>query len=86
MTLLPARKPGVALPQGFGPGGGGPAGPPPALLGYYAMEARNFANGQRSIYEIRQALTAEFGPIALEAVTQFFRDGEKAGAYVIAVR
>jgi hypothetical protein len=84
--LIPKRKPGTpAQPQGFGGGGpgGGAAQPPPALAGYYAMEARNFADGERSILDIRNALAAEFGPVSLDAVTKFFRDLEKAGAYTI---
>ncbi len=56
-------------------------GPPPPLSGYYAMEARNWADGQHSLLDIRNALSAEFGPIGLEKVDQFFQDGEKAGFY-----
>jgi hypothetical protein len=89
--LVPKRKPGTpAQPQGGGPGGGGsPAAgqegaPPPALAGYYAMEARNFADGERSLLDIRNALAAEFGPVTLDDVTKFFRDLEKTGAYTIA--
>ena len=92
--LIPKRKPGTpAQPQGGGPGpstGSGQAGrwrrPPaaqPALAGYYAMEARNFADGERSLLDIRNALTAEFGPVTLDDVTRFFRDLEKTGAYTI---
>lgn len=83
--MYPARKPGApAQPQGFG--GGGAANPPadpPALAGYYAMEARNFADGERSILDIRNALAAEFGPVAVDDVVRFFRDGEKAGTYTV---
>jgi hypothetical protein len=82
---FPARKPGAPAPQGFG-GGGGPQGPPPALQGYYAMEARNFADGQHSILDIRNALAAEFGPIDLSAVTKFFEDAETAGTHTIVTR
>ncbi len=90
LKLIPKRKPGTpAQPQGGGPGGGGggqPSGAPvaqPALAGYYAMEARNFANGERSLLDIRNALAAEFGPVTLDDVTRFFRDLEKTGAYTI---
>jgi hypothetical protein len=88
-TLRPVRKPGTpAQAQGFGGGGGGGRGGPPAaepaLSGYYAMEARNFADGQRSILDIRNAIAAEFGPVPLDDVTRFFRDLEKTGAYTIA--
>jgi hypothetical protein len=87
--LFPVRKPGTpAQPQGFGGGGGaqanaGQAAPPPALAGYYAMEARNFADGQHSLLDVRNALAAEFGPVPVDAVTKFFRDLEKTGAYAI---
>ena len=50
------------------------------------MEARNFADGQHSILDIRNAIAAEFGPVALDAVTRFFRDAERAGTYVIVAR
>lgn len=80
--LFPGKKPGAPAPQGFG-GGGAAGGPPPALAGYYAMEARNFADGQHSILDVRNALAAEFGPIGLEDVTKFFRDAEKAGTFEI---
>ena len=90
-TLLPVRKPGTpAQAQGFnfgGPAGAGQAAlPPPSLSGYYAMEARNFADGQRAILDIRNALAAEFGPVPLDDVTKFFRDLEKTGAYTIVAR
>ena len=78
-------------PQGGGPGGVGGGGAqvgaaPPALGGYYAMEARNFANGERSLLDVRNALAAEFGPVPLDDVTRFFRDLEKTGAYTIVQR
>ena len=98
--LVPKRKPGTpAQPQGFGGGpstgsgqaagaaaqaAGAAAPAPPALTGYYAMEARNFADGERSVLDIRNALAAEFGPVPLDDVTRFFRDLEKTGAYTIA--
>ena len=50
------------------------------------MEARNFADGERSILDIRNALAAEFGPVPLDDVTKFFRDLEKTGAYTVAER
>jgi hypothetical protein len=87
--LIPARKTGTpAQPQG-GPGGGPGASTgsgqtaAPALSGYYAMEARNFADGERSILDIRNALAAEFGVVPLDDVTKFFRDLERSGAYTI---
>lgn len=82
--LVPAKKPGAPAPQGFGGGGGGAT--PPALQGYYAMEARNFADGRHSILDIRNAIAAEFGPVPLADVVKFFRDAEKAGTYTITAR
>src|SRR3954470_23020171 len=86
--LIPKRKPGTpAQPPGNGGGGqnAGGAGnqPQPALSGYYAMEARNFADGERTLLDIRNALAAEFGPVTIDDVTRFFRDLEKSGDYVI---
>jgi hypothetical protein len=83
--LFPEKKPGAPAPQGFGgPGGGGAA--PPALQGYYAMEARNYADGRHSILDVRNAIAAEFGPVKLDDVTRFFRDAEKAGTHVIVTK
>src|SRR4051812_34079293 len=86
--LVPKRKPGTpAQPLNSGGGGQGAGGaanqPQPALSGYYAMEARNFADGQRSLLDIRNALAAEFGPVTLDDVTKFFRDLENSGDYTI---
>jgi hypothetical protein len=83
---FPSRKPGVeAQPQG--PPGQVPVGQPPAaLINYYAMEARNFADGRHSLLDIRNALSAEFGPVSLDDVTKFFRDLESSGSYVLAER
>ena len=39
---------------------------------------------QHSILDIRNAIAAEFGPVALGDVVQFFRDAEKAGTFTIA--
>jgi aminopeptidase YwaD len=80
--LIPSKKPGVEAPP-FGPRSVPGAAPPP-LTGYYAMEARNFADGQHSILAVRNAIAAEFGPVALSNVVQFFRDAEKAGTFTIA--
>ena len=84
--LFPSKKPGAPAPQGFGGPGGGPGAAPPALQGYYAMEARNFADGQHSILDVRNALAAEFGPVSVDDVTRFFRDAEKAGTHVVTTK
>jgi len=55
----------------------------PALAQYYAMEAKNYADGERSILEIRNAISAEYGPVELEKVMAFFRELEEAGQWVI---
>ncbi len=84
--VYPSRKPGVpAQPQGP-PGQAASTQAPPALVNYYAMEARNFADGRHSILDIRHALAAEFGPVALDDVMRFFRDLESGGSYVITER
>jgi hypothetical protein len=80
--LVPSKKPGVEAPP-FGPRIV-PGAPPPPLTGYYAMEARNFADGTHSILDVRNALAAEFGPVAVGNVVQFFRDAQKAGTFTIA--
>jgi hypothetical protein len=36
-----------------------------------------------SLLDVRNALAAEFGPVPVDAVTKFFRDLEKTGAYTI---
>ena len=84
----PSTGSGQAPSTGSGQAaGGGPASaaaaPSPALSGYYAMEARNFADGERSLLDIRNALAAEFGPVTIDDVTRFFRDLEKTGDYAI---
>jgi hypothetical protein len=38
------------------------------------FELVNFIDGRRSISEIRDALAAEFGPVALEAVARYLED------------
>ena len=38
----------------------------------YAYEALNFADGTRTLADIRNALSAEFGPIPLELVEEYF--------------
>jgi hypothetical protein len=50
---------------------------------YYAVEARHFANGSRSILDVRNAISAEFGPVALDKVVAFFRDLEESGTWTI---
>jgi hypothetical protein len=60
----------------------------PKLLGYeglwgggeeYAYEVLNFADGKRNAQEIRDAVSAEYGPVALEMVVEYLRALEKIG-------
>ncbi len=60
----------------------------PKLLSYeglwgsseeYAYEVLNFADGKRSTRQIRDAVSAEYGPISLELVLEYLRALEKTG-------
>ena len=62
--------------------------PEPRLLTYeglwgsgeeYAYEVLNFADGKRTVQEIRDAVSAEYGPIPLELVIEHLRALEKIG-------
>jgi hypothetical protein len=53
---------------------------------YYDVEARHFADGSRSILDVRNAISAEFGPVALEKVVAFFRALEESGTWTIETR
>jgi aminopeptidase YwaD len=46
---------------------------------YVAYEALNFADGKRSVLEIRDAISAEFDPVPVTEVAQFFEFLEKLG-------
>ncbi len=45
----------------------------------FAYEVLNFANGKRDAQEIRDAVSAEYGPVPLEAVVEYLRALEKIG-------
>ncbi len=60
----------------------------PKLLSYeglwgageeYAYEVLNFADGTRNAQEIRDAVSAEYGPVPLEMVVEYLRALEKIG-------
>jgi aminopeptidase YwaD len=60
----------------------------PKLFGYkglwgggeeYAYEVLNFADGKRNAQEIRDAVSAEYGPVPLEMVVEYLRALEKIG-------
>jgi hypothetical protein len=87
--LIPKPKPsaGGGGRGGGGRGGAGGPGAPPALIaGTGAAEARVFADGKRSILDIRDAVSAEFGPQDAGKFIQFFREAEKAGTFEIAAK
>jgi aminopeptidase YwaD len=61
----------------------------PRLLSYeglwgageeYAYEVLNFANGKRNAQQIRDAVSAEYGPVPLETVLEYLQALEKIGA------
>jgi aminopeptidase YwaD len=61
----------------------------PKLLGYeglwgsgeeYAYEVLNFANGKRNAQEVRDAVSAEYGPVPLELVVEYLKALEKIGS------
>lgn len=60
----------------------------PKLLGYqglwgageeYAYETLNFVDGQRNAQQIRDTVSAEYGPVPLAAVVEYLRALEKIG-------
>jgi hypothetical protein len=60
----------------------------PKLLSYeglwgageeYAYEVLNFADGKRNSQEIRDAVSAEYGPVAVEIVVEYLKALEKIG-------
>ncbi len=60
----------------------------PKLLNYeglwgggeeYAYEVLNFADGKRNAQEIRDAVSAEYGPVPLEMVVEYLKGLEKIG-------
>ncbi|HET8923722.1 MAG TPA: hypothetical protein VFN26_12095, partial [Candidatus Acidoferrum sp.] len=60
----------------------------PKLLSYeglwgsgeeYAYEVLNFAHGKRNAQEIRDAVSAEYGPVPLELVVEYLKALEKIG-------
>ena len=75
--LVPVRKlTGGTGGGGRGPGGGGAQA---ALTGFHASEARAFVDGNRSVLDIRNAISAELGPVDIQKVLAFFTDLEKSG-------
>jgi hypothetical protein len=61
---------------------------PPKLLSYeglwgsgeeYAYEVLNFADGKRNVQKVRDAVSAEYGPVPMELVVEYLRTLEKIG-------
>ncbi len=46
----------------------------------YAYEVLNFADGKRNAQQIRDAVSAEYGPVPLEMVVEYLKALEKIGA------
>lgn len=67
-------------PEDYHSSADGPRSAGRRSAGYYAMEARNSADGQRSLLDIRNGLAAEFGSVPPDDMTKFFRDLERTGA------
>ena len=84
--LIPIRK--KPAPAGFGGGGAAPV-PGAALVDpadasrqqYNTMEMRAFADGKRSILDIRNALSAEYAPQDILKVLAFFDGTAKTGEF-----
>jgi len=53
--------------------------PPTYRIGRADYEVRNLIDGQRSILDIRNAVSAEYGPVSLEGVESYVRLLEKTG-------
>ena len=66
-----ARVPAVRLLGFTGARGGG---------GEYAYEVLNFIDGKRTAQEVRDAVSAAYGPVPLELVIEYMRALEQAGA------
>lgn len=72
--LIPKHKPGFGE-RGVG-GSRGAGGPLPGMAG---QEARAFADGKRTVLDIRDAVSAEFGPQDTAKFIAYFRQLEKSG-------
>ncbi|MBI5083710.1 MAG: hypothetical protein HZB13_03815 [Acidobacteria bacterium] len=88
--IVPVKKRSIA---GMGGGGGarGARGAPTdpveaSRAQYLAMEYRGFADGKRSVLDIRNAVSAEYGAQDTAKVLEFFRAGEKSGEFELVQR
>jgi hypothetical protein len=48
--------------------------------GEYAYEVLNFIDGKRTAQEVRDAVSAAYGPVPLELVVEYMRALEQVGA------
>jgi hypothetical protein len=69
-TLGEEKAKALALPKFEGRRGGG---------GDYAYEALNLADGHRSLADIGDALSAIYGPVPQDAVTEYMKALESIG-------
>lgn len=53
---------------------------------YYLYETLNFADGKRTLEEIRDAIGAEYGPAPLEEIEEYFRLLERVGVVTFVSR
>ncbi len=86
--LVPVRK--KPTPTGFGGGGAGrQQGGDRAEASrtqYNTMEMRYLADGKHSLLDIRNAVSAEYGPVPVAKVTEFFKGLEKTGEFELTTR
>ncbi|MBI3207810.1 MAG: M28 family peptidase [Candidatus Solibacter usitatus] len=80
-SLIPVRLKPAAQQRG-GPREGGDAAEA-SRQQYNAMEMRGFADGTRSVLDIRDALSAEYGAQPVSKVLEFFRGLEKSGEFAL---
>ncbi len=76
------------VPSRSGPGRPAPVEPPTAFLKFNSpadivYELGNFIDGKRSISDIRDAVSAEFGPLPLPSVVDYFDRLAASGAITI---
>ena len=45
----------------------------------YAYETLNFADGKHNVQEVRDAVSAEYGPVPMELVVEYLQTLEKIG-------
>lgn len=55
------------------------------LLGFWDVPAW-YVDGKRSILDIANAVAAEYTPLPIDLVVQYFRDFEKAGVMTVATK